>query len=328
MNLPHSHRIFAPVLLASAILCTPSASAQSSATAPQSSESHGIAVANMDPSVKPGDNFYLYANGGWIARTEIPPDRSGLSVFSVLLDRSNKHVAAIIEEEAKSNPAAGSNARKIADVYNAYMDEKSIDALGTKPLQPHLDAIAAIHDKRGLAVALGKTLRADVDLLNNAVFSTPNFLGLWVAPGFADSDHYMPYLLQGGLAMPSPSYYLDGSEHMKEVRAKYVTHVAAMLKFAGLDDTDARAARVVALEHAMAEVHVSLSEIEDIAKANNLWHRSDFAAKAPGLDWDAYFEGTGLAKQQEFIRRFGAGQRRSCRGQWSLSPGSSAGAER
>ena len=192
MTLPHSRRLSAPVLLASVALFAATVSGQSSAPAPQAAEIHGIAVDHMDPSVKPGDNFYLYANGSWIARTEIPPDRSGLSVFAVLLDRSNKQVADLIEEEAKSNPAAGSDARKIADVYNAFMDEQTIDALGTKPLQPHLDAIAAIYDKHDLALALGKTLRADVDLLNNAVFSTPNFLGLWVAPGFADSDHYMP----------------------------------------------------------------------------------------------------------------------------------------
>ncbi len=289
------------VVLTSAILLTAPEAYPQNPFATDSRQVHGIAVANMDPAVKPGDNFYLFSNGGWIHRTEIPADRAGLSVFSVLLDRSNKQVAGIIEEAAKSDPAPGSDARKIADVYNAYMDEKTIDALGTKPLQPEFDAIAAIRTRRDLALTLGKTLRADVDLLNNAVFSTPNFLGLWVAPGFADSDHYMPYLLQGGLAMPSPSYYLDDSEHMKEVRAKYLTHVAAMLKFAGLDNTDARAARVVALEHAIAQVQIPLSEIEDIAKANNLWHRGDFAAKAPGLDWDAYFEGAGLAQQQEFM---------------------------
>ncbi|MGA8160591.1 MAG: M13 family metallopeptidase [Acidobacteriaceae bacterium] len=289
------------VSAALSLFISAAALAQNSAAPASTGETHGIAVANMDRSVKPGDNFYLYSNGGWISRTEIPADRAGLSVFSVLLDRSNKQVASIIEEEAKSNPPAGSEARKIADVYNAYMDEKTIDALGIKPLQPHLDAIAAIHDKDGLARYLGTTLRADVDLLNNAVFSTPNFLGLWVAPGFSDSEHYMPYLLQGGLAMPSPGYYLDDSERMKEIRAKYVTHVAAMLKLAGLDDVDARAARIVALEHAIAEVQIPLSEIENIAKANNLWHRSDFAAKAPGLDWSAYFEGAGLAHQQEFM---------------------------
>ncbi|MGA9984676.1 MAG: M13 family metallopeptidase, partial [Acidobacteriaceae bacterium] len=144
-------------------------------------------------------------------------------------------------------------------------------------------------------------LRADVDLLNNAVFSTSNLFGLWVAPGFADSDHYIPYLLQGGLEMPSRDYYLNDSDRMRDVRAKYAVHVAAMIKLAGLDNSETRAEHVIALEHDLAETHISLSDIEDIAKANNLWQRSDFAAKAPGLDWDAYFTGAGLAQQQQFM---------------------------
>jgi len=275
--------------------------AQGTDTVTNPSSRHGIAIANIDTSVKPGDDFYRYANGGWLARTEIPGDRAAIGVFSALADRSGKNVAAIIEEEAKSSAPAGSNGRKIADLYNAYMDELAIETRGMKPLEPHLAEIAAIHDRRGLAVALGKTLRADVDLLNNAVFSTPNLFGLWVAPGFGDSDHYMPYLLQGGLSMPSRNYYTDDSQHMKDVRVKFVTHVAAMFRLAGFDDPDARAGRVVALEHAIAQTHISLADIEDIAKANNLWSRADFNAKAPGLDWDAYFESAGLSQQKEFM---------------------------
>ena len=262
---------------------------------------HGIALANIDRAVKPGDDFYRYANGAWIERTEIPPDRAGIGVFSILADRSNRNVAAIIEEAAKSEAAAGSNERKIADLYNAFMDEGAIEARGLKPLEPHLAAIAAIQNRHDLAIALGKTLRADVDMLNNAVFSTPNLFGMWVAPGFSESEHYVPYLLQGGLEMPSRSYYLDDNEHMRDVRAKYSTHVAAMFRLAGFDDSEARARRVIALERAIAETHVSLADIEDIAKANNLWTRADFAAKAPGLDWEAYFAAAGLAEQQQFM---------------------------
>ena len=287
------------VLFSALLLAAPCLSAQDSAA--KTPETHGIRVANMDPSVKPGDNFYLYANGAWIARTQIPADRAGVGVFSSLGEQSSKNVAAIIEEDAKSNPPAGSNARKIADLYNAYMDESAIEARGLKPLEPHLAAIAAIHDRHDLAIALGKTLRADVDMLNNAVFSTSNLFGAWIAPGFSDSDHYIPYLLQGGLELPSRDYYLDSSDHMKEVRAKYLAHVTAMLQLAGIDDPGTRAARVVALELAIAQTHISLADIEDIAKANNLWKRSDFAAKAPGLDWDAYFEAAGLGQQQQFM---------------------------
>jgi putative endopeptidase len=289
------------VFTAAILLAAAPAFAQATVADTNPPAMHGIRVDNLDPSVEPGDDFYRYANGGWIARTEIPADRAGVGVFTALGDQSSKNVAAIIEEVAKSNPAPGSEARKIADVYNAYMDEDHIDSLGVKPLEPHLAAIAAIHNQRELSFALGTTLRADVDLLNNAVFSTDNLFGLWMAGGFADSDHYIPYLLQGGLEMPSRDYYLDDSEHMKDIRAKYATHVAAMLKLAGFDDADARAARVLLLEHAIAETHISLADIEDIQKANNLWQRSDFAAKAPGLDWDAYFEGAGLSAQQQFM---------------------------
>jgi len=264
-------------------------------------DTHGISVANMDRSVTPGDNFYLYCNGDWIKRTELPPDRARLSVFSGLADLSDKRTAALIEETAKGNAAAGSSARKIADLYNSYMDEAAIEAKGMAPLQPHLKAIAAIQNKKELAAALGETLRADVDALNNTNFHTAHLFGLWVAPGFNDSDHYAAYLLQGGVQLPDREYYLSDSEHMRDIRTQYQTHVSAMLKLAGFTDTDARAERIVGLEHAIAEKHLSLAENDDIHKANNTWTQADFAAKAPGLDWAEYFRGAGLGKQGGFI---------------------------
>ena len=260
-------------------------------------ETPGIRIANMDRSVKPGDNFFLYAKGDWIKRTEIPPDRASIGVFTELDELSNKRTAALIEEEAKSHPAEGSNARKIADLYNSYMDEAGIEAKGLTPLKPHLQAIEAIKDKQELAFALGKSLRADIDALNNTNFHTANLFGLWVAPGFNDSEHYVPYLLQGGLEMPNREFYLSDSPHMKQVRAAYETHVAAMLKLAGFTDPEEHAKRIVALEHAIAEKHWSLAENEDIHKANNLWSKADFSSKAPGLDWTEYFRGAGLATQ-------------------------------
>jgi putative endopeptidase len=266
-----------------------------------SREVHGIAVEHMDLSVKPGDNFYLYANGNWINHTVIPPDRASVNVFSRLSDLSNQRTHDLIEDIAKSNPAPGSSLRKVADLYNSFMDEAAIEAKGTAPLKPHLDAIATIHDKRELAFALGETLRADVDALNNTNFHTQNLFGLWVAPGFHDPDHYAAYLLQGGLALPDREYYLSESEHMKGLRGKYQAHVAAMMKLAGFSDSEARATRVIELEHAIAETHRSLAENEDIHKADNPWARADFAGNAPGLDWDEYFRGAGLGEVANFI---------------------------
>jgi endothelin-converting enzyme/putative endopeptidase len=122
-----------------------------------------------------------------------------------------------------------------------------------------------------------------------------------VAPGFNDSEHYAAYLLQGGLQLPDREYYLADNERMRDLRAKYLAHVSTMLKLAGFTDTDARAARLVDLEHAIAEKHLSLAESEDIHKANNTWTQADFAAKAPGLDWAEYFRGAGLSTQASFI---------------------------
>ena len=296
--LPHIlNSILKAVLLCSLALMLLPAFAQD---APKP-ENHGISVANMDRSQTPGDNWYLYCNGDWIKRTELPADRARIGVFSQLDDLSNKRTAALIEEVAKSNAPAGSANRKIADLYNSYMDEKEIDATGLTPIRPLLKNIAGISNKKELAFALGQTLRADVDALNNTNFHTPHLFGLWVAGGFNDSDHYAAYLLQGGVQLPDRSFYFDTTEHGKEALAKYQTHVSAMLKLMGFDDTDARAERIIALEHAIAEKHLTLAENDDIHKADNTWTQADFNAKAPGLDWAEYFRGAGLTKQASFI---------------------------
>jgi putative endopeptidase len=210
-------------------------------------DSHGISVANMDPSVKPGEDFNEYANGAWIKRTEIPPDRGRVGVFNSLDDLSNRRTAGLIEEAVKSNAPAGLSIRKIAALYTSYMDEAAIEAKGVAPLRQHLDAIAAISGKRELARALGESLRSDVDALNNTNFHTNNLFGLWVAPGFGDSDHYTAYLLQGGLQLPDREYYLGDNDRMRDIRTKYRAHISNILKLAGFTDTDARAARIFEL---------------------------------------------------------------------------------
>jgi putative endopeptidase len=267
--------------------------------APPAPATHGIQIQNMDRSVRPGDDFYEYANGGWIKRTEIPPDRSDVGVWTVLEDLANQRTQALVEEIARSNAGVGSNRRKIADLYDSYMREDVIEKKGLSPIQPQLDAIARINDRKELSRALGESLRNDVDPLNNTNFHTENLFGFWLGPGFSDPDHYTGYLLQGGLALPDREYYLSGSPHMKNLREKYQAHVSAILKLARFTDTDARAARIVALERAIAETHRSRAENDDINKASNVWRLSDFAAKAPGLDWSEYFRAAGLAGQTQ-----------------------------
>lgn len=295
MNLPWLFRI--PQVAATVFILLFAVSAQQSSD----KDNHGIVAADMDRSVKPGNNFYDYCNGAWLKRTEIPADRPGVGVFSAMADISNKNTAALIEEIAKSNAATGSGNRKIADLYNSYMDESGIESKGLSPLKPHLQAIAAIRDKKQLSRVLGEGLRADVDPLNNTNFHTDNLFGLWIAPDFNDSEHYTVYLLQGGIELPDREYYLSDSEQMRTLRTKYQAHISAMLKLAGLSDPDARAKRIFELEHAIAEKHWSLDDDQDIHKANNPWKRSDFPAKAQGLDWEAYFGAAGLTHQSNFI---------------------------
>ncbi|MES2394032.1 MAG: M13 family metallopeptidase [Acidobacteriota bacterium] len=286
------------LLLAAALCSTPFALAQTPAPA---NDVHGIHPANMDPSAVPGDQWYRYANGGYVDSLQMPADRVSVNGFSTLGDIVNKRVAAIIETAAKSNAAPGTEARKIADLYASYMDESAIEAAGLTPLKSHLASIAAIKTPAELAVCLGATLRADTDALNNTNFHTANLFGLWVAPSFNDPDHYAPYLMQGGITLPDRAYYVTDSPRMKGIREKYLAHIATTLKLAGFSDPDQRAAKILALETAIAEKHLSLAEDENIAKANNPWKMSDFATKAPGLDWSAYFRAAGLEHQPSFI---------------------------
>src|SRR5205085_3790102 len=256
-----------------------------------SSPPHGIDLAGMDRTVKPGDDFFRYANGGWIKSTEIPPDRSSWSNGGILTELTAKRTSDLIQEAAKG--ASSGEAKKIGDTYSSFMDEEAIEAKGLAPLRPTLDQIARIADKRQLARFLGTTLRADVDVLNATQLYTDNVLGLWVAQDLDEPSRYSPFLLQGGLGMPDRDYYLDPSSKMAEIRAKYEVHVAKMLKLAGVADAQAAARRIVDLEKRIAEAHWTVAQSESAKAGNNHWKRSDFGAKAPGLDWDAFFAGAG-----------------------------------
>ena len=259
----------------------------------------GLDLAGIDHAVKPGDNFFDYANGAWLKTAQIPADRSSTGTFLKIFELTEQHTADLIRNAGASRPAAGSNARRIADYYAAYMDEAAIERHGLAPLKPELSAIDAIASKDDLARVLGGRLRADVDPINATNFHTENLFGLFVTQGLEDPSHTVAYLLQGGLAMPSRDYYLSSDPHMAAFRDKYRAYVAALLQQAGIADAAAKADTVIALETKIARAQESLIDSQDVHKANNLWTMADFARKAPGLDWAAYFKAAGLDGQKQ-----------------------------
>ncbi len=253
--------------------------------------------AGLDGSVAPGVDFFAFANGTWLARTDIPPDRSTWGVLDVLAAEAMRRTRGLLESAGQSHAQPRSAERQAGDFYASYADEAAIEASGMRALRPLLDRIAAIDSARALARVLGEDLRADVDPLNNTRFHTDRLFGLWVAPDLNDAGQNAAYLLQGGLDLPDREYYLSDSAQMAAIRAKYATHVAAMLRLAGIADPEGKAQRIVALEGRIARVHATLLESLDVRAANHPWKRGEFASRAPGLDWTTFFAAAQLETQ-------------------------------
>jgi putative endopeptidase len=281
-----------------ALVAAPAAlSTDQSTNAPTANS--GIDLSYIDHSVKPGDDFFSYANGAWVKAAQIPSDRSSTGPTQELEELTAKRTADLIQNMAKTNPAAGTNDRKIADFYAAYMDEGAIEKRGLAPIKAELDQIDAIKTRDDLARVLGSEQRADVDPINATNFQTENLFGLFVAQALEDPSHNIAYILQGGLGMPSRDYYLSQDPQMAAYRAKYESYVSALLKLAGTPDSDSQAKAIIALETKIAQAQESLVDSEDIHKANNLWTVSDFSQKAPGMNWAVYFKAAGLADQKQ-----------------------------
>jgi putative endopeptidase len=260
----------------------------------------GINLAAMDKSVKPGDDFYAYANGNWMRTTEIPADRSSIGGFFIADQVREKNTRELIDGILKSNAAVGSDEARIRDFYNAYLNADAIDKTGMAPAKADLDAIAAIGDKRALSAAIGSTLRADTDPLNATNFQTDNLFGIFVTQGLSTPGEQIPYLMQGGIGMPEREYYLSPSADMAALRDKYRTYVETVMKEAGNPDPKAAANRIIGLETMIAQAHATRAESEDFAKGAKVWTRAELEKNAPGLDWTALLNAAQLGGVQKF----------------------------
>jgi putative endopeptidase len=259
----------------------------------------GIDLAAMDKGVKPGDDFFLYANGSWMKNNEIPADKSRIGSHTIATDQTEKNLETLIADLEKSTPEAGSDAARVKTYYDSYLDTAAIDRQGMAPIQDDLQRIATIKDKTELARAMGGTVRADVDPLNATDMSTENLFGVFVSQALAQRE-VMPYLMQGGLGMPEREYYLSTAPDMLAHQAAYRKYIGDMLAAAGIPDAAAKAQRVWDLELKIARAQATREERDDWSKATQVWSQADFAKKAPGLDWKTFFEAAQLGSQQKF----------------------------
>jgi predicted metalloendopeptidase len=283
--------VFAILLSTAAIVAGPVActSGKDTSAAYTVGTELGISKTAMDTSVKPGDDFYAYANGNWQKTTEIPSDRSSTGAFYTAFVETEKRNRELVDAIVKSAPKEGTDEARIANFYKAYIATDAIDAAGMKPVQADLARFDAVTDTAGLSKVLGEQIRADVDPLNATDFNTENLFGIFVTQGLATPGEVLPYMLQGGLGMPEREYYLSSDPKMASIRTAYQAYIAKLLTAAGIADADAKAKRVYDLEMKIAQAHATREQSEDFTESATVWNKDEFAKKAPGIDWPAFF---------------------------------------
>jgi predicted metalloendopeptidase len=253
----------------------------------------------VDASVKPGDDFFAYANGSWLKATTIPAGKQRWGARDEINEIVRQRVVKLLEDASSAPP--GSTAHKVADFRAAYLNEVAIEAMGLAPLKPLLDNIDRVQDKAALTRLLGSELRADVDPLNWGVYNSAHVLGLSVEESIHGEKNYVAFLLEGGLGLPDRENYISAEPAMQALRARYHDYIAQMLALAGFDRPHQRAQAVMGLETALAQSHATGEASANDRNADNVWTRADFARKAPGMDWAAFFAAAGLSKQETFV---------------------------
>ncbi|HEY0597617.1 M13 family metallopeptidase, partial [Sphingopyxis sp.] len=241
----------------------------------------GVDLDARDPSVKPGDDFDKYANGGWFARTEIPSDQASAGVDYDVYNLTQRQLRAVVAGAPATSQVGG--------LYQSFMDEPRVEALAAKPLMADIAAVAAIKDKSEMARFMG---------------GTQGTFGSTIVSGGPYADTADPtvnvlWLGQAGLGLPERDYYLNDS--FKPQRDAYRAYIARTMKMAGNADSEKAADAIMAFETEIAKVSWAVADRRDISKINNPMSSDELAAYAPGLDWGAWFAGSGIAPQKRII---------------------------
>jgi predicted metalloendopeptidase len=253
----------------------------------------GIEKQYIDPGVRVQDDFFGHLNGKWLQTTQIPSDRTSWGTFIKLRDDTQGQIRGIVEAvQKKPGKKAGSDEQKIGDLYTSFMDEKKLEALGTKPLAGELQRISALKDKRGLPALVAHLSQIGV--------STP--YGIGVAQDAKESTKYATYIRQSGLGLPDRDYYLKmDDKRMAGIKAKYEQHVANILMLAGDKDAAAKAKAIVAFETELAQVQWNRVELRDPNKSYNKMSVDELTKLAPDYDWKAALGAAGIGNKADYV---------------------------
>jgi putative endopeptidase len=252
----------------------------------------GVDLTARDMSVKPGDDFFKYANGTWLRSTPIPADRTRWGTFDILEDKSDRDVRAIIEETASSGGAPGSNAQKIGDIYSSYLNVSAINALGLAPIQAEIRQIAALHSHEQV-----------VRLMATPGIAVSGPIVMFITLDQRNPDRYIVTVTHAGLGLPEREYYRRTDGQFPHLRAQYVAHIQRMLTLFGQRDAAAKARRIMALETAIAERHWPIADRRERDRTYNPKTRAELRALAPSFPWDAGFEASGLEHVDSVVVR-------------------------
>jgi putative endopeptidase len=249
----------------------------------------GIALSNIDRSVRPQDDLYQHVNGAWLKETTIPDDRALEGTFTALRDGSELAVREIVEEAAAKGSEASGVERKIGDLYSSFMDEAAVEAKGLDPIRGRLAEVFGTSSVAELLALAGRLFRADVSGL----------FYIYPAPDAGNPERVLLYTGQGGLGLPDESYYRE--EKFASVVQSYREYVGTMFGLAGVADPEAAAARVVALETALASHHWDNVTLRNPQKTYNLKSADEARELFPLLD--TWFEAADIAedKRQEIV---------------------------
>ena len=255
------------------------------ATAKADENAKPIDPSNFDTSVKPSDDFFLYANGGWIKRTEIPPEFSRWGSFNLLIERNNDALHVIAEKAAKTKSAEPTT-KKVGDYYASGMDEKTIEAMKAKPLQDELTKIDSIKDRQDVLK----------EIVHLHLIGVNAFFNFGSGQDDKDSTREIAQAAQGGLGMPDRDYYTKTDDTSKKLRDAYVAHVTKMLTLVGEPAAKAGedAKKIMAIETSLAQASRTRVELRDPQKNYNKMTQDELQKVTPDWNWGDYFTGIGL----------------------------------